>query len=511
MNRDGATQSIWQEDMPNYVSKTNILPSVVLFDVVIVGGGITGVSTALQLQKSGKSCLIIEAKTLGFGTTSGTTAQLNTILDTPYYQITKDFDEQAAQGIANLTKKAIQQVKQNVAKLAIDCDYKEVPAYLYAQNQEQNELLDKMIQSAKKVDVDADFTDHIPLPIAFTTAARVEGQAQIHPTKYIYGLAQEFEKAGGVIVQNCRALDVEEGTTLTVVTNLGNVRAKNLIYATHIPPGVNRLHFECAPYRSYVVAVEIENAPYPDAFLYDLDEPYHYYRTQIIDGKNHLIIGGEDHKTAHEENTEEVFEKLIAYVKTYFTVKNIAYKWSSQYFESSDGVPFIGKMPSKAENIYVATGYGGNGITYGVIASLLLTEIILKGKSEYQSIFNPQRLKILAGFTNLVKEGVDVVKDMIGGWISPSKLENLSKLSLNEAKVVKHDHQIVGVYKDELGTIHAVNPACTHIKCAVAWNQAEKSWDCPCHGSRFSFDGEVLTAPATKGLEKIELTDKQEV
>jgi glycine/D-amino acid oxidase-like deaminating enzyme/nitrite reductase/ring-hydroxylating ferredoxin subunit len=476
--------------------------------VVVVGGGITGITTGLLLQKAGKSVLIAEARTIGFGTTGGTTAHLNTIMDHPYNEIIKKFNEEDARIVAKAALQSLDLIKRHVQEYGIDCGHKEVPGYLYSQDEKQTKELEDIFEGCRKVGLEVSASNTIPVKIPFEKALEFPGQGQFHPAKYIYALAARFEMEGGVLVEDCRITGVDDTEILTITSSNGNIRARNLIYATHIPPGVNLLHFRCAPYRSYAMAVKLVNdKDYPEGLAYDMYDPYHYFRTQEVDGEKYMIAGGEDHKTAHEENTEARFTSLEAYVRKFYDVQEVSYKWSSQYFEPVDGLPYIGHLPGHPTNIFVATGYGGNGITYSHVAAILLSELILTGKSEYEELFDPNRIKPVAGFSNFVKEAADVVGNLIGGVFSREKLEALVELAPGEAKVVKYEGHSIALYKDERGTYHVLNPACTHIKCTVSWNAAEKSWDCPCHGSRFSYDGELLTAPARKDLEVISLEE----
>ena len=222
-------------------------------------------------------------------------------------------------------------------------------------------------------------------------------------------------------------------------------------------------------------------------------------------GQKYFIIGGEDHKTGHDENTEACFNRLVAHTKKHFQVKEVTHQWSSQYFEPSDGLAYIGHLPGNPANVYVATGYGGNGITYSHIAAKVLTDLITTGQSEYKDLFNPSRIKPVAGFTAFVQENADVVKEFVTKRFSIEKIEGLADIALGEGKVIRYEGDAIALYKDEQGTIHALSPVCTHAKCIVGWNSAEKSWDCPCHGARYSIDGEVITGPARKNLEKINI------
>ncbi len=506
MKRDGQTLSLWQHAMPTYSAFVQNFPTVA--DVVIVGGGITGVSTGLRLQNAGIACVIAEAQEIGFGTTGGTTAHLNTILDTPYYRIKNDFGEINAQKVARITNDAIEMIERNVREYAIDCGFGKKEAYLFSQDEKQNSELEKIIEGTKAVGIEIDYCTALPIPLPFEKAAKAGGQGQMHSTKYLFGIANVFEKAGGRIIQNCRVEDIyQENKETVVVTTKGKIQTNYVVYATHIPPGVNVLHFRCAPYRSYAMAVKLKDNNYPDALIYDLYDPYHYFRTQETEGGRYLIAGGEDHKSGHKKNTNFCFTKLEKYIRKYYDVEDIAFRWSSQFFESADGLPYIGHLPGNPENILVATGFGGNGITYGTASSIILTDIILKGTSEYQELFNPNRVKLIAGFEGIVKEAADVIGIFIGGRWGIKEIENAVDIKKGEAKVVKYEGKTIALYKDESGKLFAVNPSCSHIKCVVAWNNSEKSWDCPCHGSRFSITGEMLTAPARKNLEQFDLSE----
>jgi len=506
MQRYGARTSLWQANMPAYPSQANTPPADVV-DVLIVGGGITGITTALLLQKAGKRCVVAEAQTLCFGTTGGTTAHLNTVLDHPYSEIVSKFGEKNAQLLARAAKEALELIKSNIAEYKIDCEFEEQKGYMYAQDDSQVKELEEILQASQKAGISMEYTDQIPIPVPFKKAVVFEGQGKFHPSRYVYALAKAFEDAGGILLQGCRVTKVETNETIEATSKYGVIKAKSIVWATHIPPGVNLLHFRCAPYRSYAMAIQLKDDAYPEGLAYDMYDPYHYFRTQEVDGLRFLIAGGEDHKTAHEKNTAECFDKLEAYLMKYFDIESIAYKWSSQYFEPTDGLAYIGHLPGNPDNVYVATGFGGNGMTFSNISALLLSDLIVLGKSDYQDLFNPNRLKPIAGFASFVKEQADVVGKMITGKISTEKITELSEIAKGEARVVKYENHKLAIYKDDAGNVHAVNPVCPHAKCTVEWNTAEQTWDCPCHGSRFNADGVMLTGPASFDLEEVELRD----
>jgi glycine/D-amino acid oxidase-like deaminating enzyme/nitrite reductase/ring-hydroxylating ferredoxin subunit len=505
IERDGACVSLWQDSVAAFESQNN--PAEKIFDVAIAGGGITGITTALLLQKAGKKCIVFEAYNLCFGTTGGSTAHLNTLLDNPYTTIIKNFGKENAQLVAQACKDAIELVQSSIQEYNIDCGFENASAYLFAQTDKQIKELKDIHDACREVNVKAVYADKLPVDIEYKKVMVVDGQAKFHPVKYVHALAKAFEDAGGVILQECRVEDVEENDQIQIATTKGNFQASFLIYATHIPPGINLLHLRCAPWRSYAMAVILKNKNYPADLIYDMYDPYHYIRSQKIDNKTYLIVGAEDHKTGHVENTNECFLKLEAYVRKYFDVDEVVNKWSSQYFEPADTLPYIGHLPGHNGNILVATGYGGNGITYSHVAAITLRDIVLNQENQLINLFDPNRIKPVAGFVSFISHNADVVKQFIGKWFEHEKLKELADLAEGEGKVIKYEGETIALYKDENGGLHALNPVCTHMKCSVTFNTAEQTWDCPCHGARYNTNGFVVTGPASMGLENIEVKE----
>lgn len=505
LQRDGACTSLWQMNMPDYQPNNNGNTNE-LYDVAIVGGGMTGVLTALLLQRSGRKCILFESHNLCFGTTGGTTAHLNTLLDTPYTTIIKNFGKESARLIADAAASAIALVKKNIEFYNIDCAFENASAFLFSQDNEQSDELDGIYDACKEVGLDISYANALPVNIPFQKAIEVRGQGKFHPVKYVFALAKAFEEAGGIIMQHCRVNGVENNEEILVETDSGHFKASNLIYATHIPPGVNLLHLRCAPWRSYAMAFSLKAKKYPKDLVYDMYDPYHYIRSQKVDGKTYMIVGGEDHKTAHKENTESCFRSLESYILKHFDVDEFVEKWSSQYFEPADGLPYIGHLPQHTGKIFVASGYGGNGMTYSHIAAQVLHDMITEKDNALIDVLNPNRIKPVAGFTSFIKQNADVLKKFIGKFFSHEKLEEFADLAPGEGRVVRYEGETIALYKDENGQLHAVNPVCTHLKCSVEWNMAEESWDCPCHGARYDKEGKVLTGPADIDLEKIMIT-----
>ncbi|MGF7079378.1 FAD-dependent oxidoreductase [Mucilaginibacter sp. UYCu711] len=500
--RDGELQSPWQTDLNEINATATVSPDKV-YDALIVGGGITGVTTALLLQKAGKQTIIADAHTTGFGTTGGTSAHINTFADTTYKEAESAFDEEGAQLFADAIREGYALIKATIYDLKIDCDYENKPGYIYAETDDQVKQLGDIYDGAVKVGVAVNYTEDVPTPVPYKKALIFEYQAQFHPLKYLQSLQQAYLAAGGIISENTLITGIEttEGVHTAASANI-SVRAKAVVYATHMPPNINLFNFECAPYRSYVIAVKLKSGNYPDALIYDTQEPYHYVRSHTIDGQQLLLVGGLDHKTGHED-AEKAFADLEKYTRKYYNVSSIKYRWSSQYYVPVDGLPYIGQMPLAADGIYCATGYNGNGMMLGSIAAKILSDLVRKRPNKYQDLFSPSRVKPIDGFSEFVKENADVAYHFVTDRVNIHETDSLKRLQPGTGKVVEVNGEKIAAYRDDAGTIHALSPVCTHAKCIVNWNGEEKSWDCPCHGARYDIEGKVLTGPATRDLPKI--------
>lgn len=504
MNRDGVRKSIWQAEIKKNSPAINIENT---YDVAIIGAGITGVSTAYQLQKSGKNCVLIEAENIGFGTTGGTTAHLNTFFDTTYAEAVSKYGLENAKLLLSAGKEAMAIIENNIRKNNIDCDLQKKTAQLFALDDKQKKQLDEIIEGSEKVGYTMIPVDRISFPIPFVKAVEIPNQGQFHPIKYINALCSVFLDSGGALIENCRYdSHSEEGNLLDINTSKGIIKANNIVFATHIPPGVNRFNFTNAPYRSYALAFTLKNKNYPEELGYDLTDPYRYYRVQEIDGQKLLIAGGEDHKTGHSEDTGECFSKLENYVRKYFDVDTVKFSWSSQYYEPVDGLPYIGEMPG-SDNIYIATGFRGNGMMFGSLSSHIIADLILGKDNKFKEFFNPSRIKPIAGFKEFVRESMTVATDFIKDKLFVEKITSLAEINEGEGKVIKHEGDSYAVYKENGGQVHLLKSTCPHAQCEVRWNSAEISWDCPCHGSRFGINGKVLTAPSVTGLQQVRESD----
>lgn len=504
-SRDGARESLWQSALSQAVIQNN-LPLDDIFDTLIIGGGITGITTALMLQQHGQKCILIEARNLGFGTTGGTTAHLNTFLDSSYPEIDSDFGADASKLMAAAAKEVITLIRSNIEQLGIDADFEKKKAYLFSQNAQETETLRQILESSQQAGVSVEEVFENSVPLSFEHVLRFDGQAQFHPLKYILGLAAEFRRMGGIILEQTFVAELNNKHGMHQV-NAGqlNILAKNVVYATHIPPGINLLSLRNAPYRSYVLAATLKTGSYPKDLAYDLQEPYHYFRSHEIDGKQYLIIGGEDHKTGHSD-PQQAFETLESYARENFNIESVDHKWSSQYYVPVDGLPYIGEMPGASEGIYVATGFNGNGMIFGSLSATIISDLILGRANPYSDLLSPSRLKPIAGFSEFVKENADVAYHLIADRFGAEILSSTESLPAGEGKIVSFEGEKLAIYKDESGKIAALSPVCTHAGCIVSWNAVEKSWDCPCHGGRFDTTGAVLTGPPRSNLKVIDLS-----
>lgn len=504
MKRDGKNKSLWQSvDMKKCIPEN----MAIKYDVIIAGAGITGITAGYLLQRAGKRCLIIESENIGFGTTGGTTAHINTFYDAQYDQVINDFGEEEAKLLAETGPEVIAQIKTIIDELHIDCEFDSRDAYVFSLDDDQTERLNKMFEATKRVGLPIEKVITNPFPIPCNEVVKIGNQAQFHPMKYVKAVSEAFSRIGGSIITGEMVTEVsEKEEALVVKTSLSEYHAVDFMWATHVVPNINRMNFLAAPYRSYVVAFTLKDGNYPKAQGSDMSEPYHYYRTQEIDGKQFIIAGGEDHKTGHEDDPEARFMKLKNYVRQYFNIDEITHRWSSQFYTPVDGLPFIGKEPGK-NHIFWATGFDGNGMTFGTLSAMVITDLILDKENKYVKLFDPSRLNVAASIKDVLKENADAVFHLIKDKFTAEKIDNLSEIKNDEGRTISLDGKTMSVYRDTEGVLHAVSSACTHMGGNVGFNNTEKSWDCPCHGARFDIDGSLLNGPASKDLEKIEITD----
>lgn len=472
-------------------------------DVLVIGAGITGLTAALELVEAGKKVIVVEASKIGTGVTGYTTAHVTSIIDTRFKDLTKKLGHNKAALLAESGKASIAKIAANVARYHIDCDWHYVPGYLYSEEASEVEALQAEAQAATALGVPATFTAEVPLPFATAGAAAFTEQAEFHPLKYLQGLVAAITDAGGIIHEATRVTDVANGTPCVITTNHGTIRANDVIMATHTPiTKMLLVQSKVEAYRSYVLGVKIKDA-LAEGIYWDTAEPYHYLRSYNTPEGPLLIVGGEDHKTGITTDAEKRYAALACYVKERFPESEIVYRWSAQVFESIDLLPYIGRAPS-AKHVYVATGYAGNGMTFGTVAGMMLPQLILTGAHAWEKLYRPSRVSLAPdALHRMFKIGMSNARHFLLDRFTRAEGTDVAAVRPGEGKLLQLNGKKVAVYKDTQGNVTQLSPVCTHAGCIVAWNNAEKTWDCPCHGGRYSPAGKVINGPPIKDLAQL--------
>lgn len=477
-------------------------------DVAIIGGGITGITAALQLTQAGKKVAVLEASDIGGITTGSSTGNLYIAVQ-PYYQnIVKKFDLATARHIAHSRQFAIDYIEKNIQENAIHCNFSRRPWYAYTNDEEKLGFLAEEIETFKQMEIPVSDAGSMPLPFQFKKAVVMENQARFNPLQYVIGMAAYLSKRGCEIFENTRIKDIVEKKECTLITTLGHkIKAKNVIMATHTPPGVNVTQLFTAPYRSYVVAVHLKDHPYPEGHFWDLDDPHHATCTHSISDGNQpelLMVAGSHHKVGQGNSMITHYHELEAFLRSHLPVENIAYRWSAQHYQSADDVPYIGLAGRFAKHTYLATGFFADGLLYGTLAGIIISDAILEKNNKWKDIYRSTRFTPIASCCFLVKENMNYFMQYYNDF-PKSETTNFDDLKTGEARIVEIEGEKWAVYRDKNDKLQIVSAVCTHMKCLVNWNDAEKTWDCPCHGSRFTTEGKVIEGPAKIDLKRKDL------
>ncbi|MDD2430217.1 MAG: FAD-dependent oxidoreductase [Firmicutes bacterium] len=494
--------TIERDDYPSLEENLNI-------DVAIVGGGITGITSAFLLKKAGLKVAVLESTKLFNGTTGHTTAKLTSQHGLIYDRLLNHFGEEKARQYAVANEDAIRFVTELVKEKNIDCDFDILPAYIYTLDEKYLDKIKREVLAANFFGIEASFEENIPLPFKITGAIKFANQAKFHPLKYLLALAKSIPGDGSFIFENTKVVDIEdEEKKPIVVTKDGKkVTASFVIIASHFPfyDGFGLYFTKIHTQRSYAIAVKAKEKLGEGMFL-NAETPTRSLRSLTDEnGEELILVVGENHKTADQKNTKVHYQNLADFAKSNFTLESILYRWSTQDCMSVDGVPYIGFLTSKNPYILVATGFNKWGMTNSTAAAKIMLDLITKGESPWADIFSPQRFSIFASAPNLVVQNLDVFRKLISGKLTAgSKEEDLKN---GEAKVITAEGQKVGAYRDNDGKLYLVDITCTHLGCELVWNDAELTWDCPCHGSRFSYTGENIEGPAFNRLKRLDKED----
>lgn len=479
-------------------------------DVCIVGAGIAGLTTAYCLCREGRTLVVLDDGPIVSGESERTTAHLASALDDRYFEIERLHGSRGARLAAQSHEAAIDAIERFAGEEGIACDFERLDGYLFNAPGQPADLLDRELAATHRAGlVDTEIVARAPLGTFDTgRALRFPRQGQIHPLKYLSGLARAIVARGGIIAANTHAVRIEGGRLAHVMTDAGwRVDCDAILVATNSPVNDRlAMHTKQAPYRTYVIGATVPAGSVPKVLYWDTADPYHYVRLHTADGSQGstdvLIVGGEDHRTGQADNAEERYARLEEWTRARFPMLGeVKYRWSGQVMEPVDAMGFIGRNPGDHENVYIATGDSGNGMTHGTITGLLVSDLIIGRKNDWADLYDPARVSLKAA-KDFTFENVNMAAQY-ADWLTAGDVEKEMFIPAGSGAVVRHGLTKLAVYRDADGMLHECSAVCPHLGGIVSWNHAEKTFDCPCHGSRFDRYGVVLNGPANKNLDPV--------
>ncbi|QAV25559.1 FAD-dependent oxidoreductase [Neobacillus thermocopriae] len=501
MSLPNSSQSYWIQSTT--VPSFSTLAQSLHVDVAIIGGGITGITTAYLLAREGVRVAVVEANRLCHGTTGHTTAKITAQHDLIYHKLISHVGEENARKYYEANEKALHAIIHIVKENDIRCDLSIEDACVYTTEETKLHALEAEWKAYETLGIDGAYVDELPLPFSVQGAVMMRKQAQFHPLHYVKTLIELAVKHGASFYEQTVAVDIEPTTQPVVkMKNGATMTCDTVIICTHFPffdPSFYfaRLHAE----RSYVIAVESHERL--QGMYLSVNEPKRSLRYAMLNNRPLLLIGGESHKVGQGTNMMQHYEALQSFCNHTFGLSNVLYRWSAQDLVTLDHLPYIGPVRASHPNVLVATGYRKWGMTTSTVAAHLLTDLTLQKENSYAHLFTPSRFIAHPSLQNFVTEGIDVAKHFLIGKLEYA-LRTPRHISKGEGAVVNVNGKRAGAYRDEQGTLYVVDTTCTHMGCELEWNNSERSWDCPCHGSRFCFTGKVLEGPAIEPLQRIE-------
>jgi glycine/D-amino acid oxidase-like deaminating enzyme/nitrite reductase/ring-hydroxylating ferredoxin subunit len=477
-------------------------------DVIVVGGGITGLSAAHLLSTAGQSVAVLERARCAEIDTGHTTAHLTMVTDVRLSELVHRFGRTHAQAVWDAGLAAIAQIDANVRDNDIECGFEWVDGYLHAPNRQasrdESEALREEADLASDLGFDATFVYDVPF--VGGPGVLFENQARFHPRKYLAGLARAIRASGGEIFEHSAADEFSE-KPFGIKSNGHLVRCKDIVIATHNPlvgtsglASATLFQTKLALYTSYVVCGRVPRDTIPDALFWDTADPYQYVRLDREGGHDVVIFGGEDHKTGQVLDTDACFDRLERALIAGVPEIAATHRWSGQVIETPDGLPYIGKM---TDHQYAATGFAGNGMTFGTLAAIMITDAVRGRRNPWTELFDPGRAALRRGLWEYIKENADYPYYLIRDRFAGAESRSLRSVKRGQGKIVEYRGKKVAAYRDESGELTLRSATCTHMGCVVGWNQAERTWDCPCHGSRFKPTGDVISGPAESPLSEV--------
>ncbi len=493
-------ESVWLSTSRPRFSQRRVPDHV---DVVVIGGGITGLSAAWFLTQAGKSVCVLERDRIGCGDTCCTTAHLTAVTDLRLTKLVHIFGETAAKLVWQAGSTAIDAIEQIVTECEIGCEFRRVPGFLHASltgSKDEHKDLRQEAELAARLGIDARFVDSVPL--VDQPGIRFADQAKFHPLAYLAGLARALNSQGCIIRENVEVEEIEK----SLIVKAGKIRVScdYLVIATHVPMmGIAGLasaalfQSKLASFSSYAISGELPSNSVPDLCLWDTSSPYYYLRIDRGRRRDRVIFGGEDHKTGQAEDPRACFKRLTTILRKIVPTVRIDKQWSGQVVETNDGLPYIGET---AEHQFAATGFAGNGMTFGTLAGIMARDQLLGEDNPWRELFSIHRKKLRGGTWKYLQENVDYPYYYVKDRLAAPEATSTRAVGRGEGKIVRLNGKRVACSRDEKGKLTTLAPECTHMGCIVRWNSAEKTWDCPCHGSRFRPNGEVLAGPAEQPL-----------
>jgi len=495
----GKHGSLWQAHPPR--ARYPRLGRDLTVDVVIVGGGITGLTAAWLLKRGGKRVAVLELAEVGSGSTGRSSGHLTALPDQPLDKLVSDFGEEGARSVLRNGQEAIDLV-ESIAAGGGDVGFERVPGYRFTEHADQVERLRKESMLAARLGLSAGFVDSVPLPFPVPGALRVERQGQIDPMRYLESLVERVAGDGSYVFEHTRVEQIQDGPPCRVVAGSHTVQAATVIEATHTPLQRSLgIQSRTGPHMSYVMGLRVRGT-LPLLLAWDTADPYHYLRRVRDESGEYLLVGGEDHKTGQESDPVSRLEDLYDYARFHFPVESVEWSWSHQVFESADGLPFIGRKPGH-EHVLVAGGFSGTGLTFGTMAGKMLSTLAQGFDAPGAELYSPARIKPLAAAREFLRENLNVAWHLVADRLQSHEEEGKLPLRPCQGRVMDLDGRHVAVYRDESNDLHVLSPVCPHAGGIVSWNDFEKTWDCPCHGGRFFPTGSLMSGPPTENLQII--------
>lgn len=499
-------QSFWIESTSS--SNYPMLNGDLTVDVAIVGGGIVGLTAAYLLTQAGKKVAVIEAKQIATGVSGHTTAKLTSLHQLIYADLIEQFGEETARIYGESNQAAIEKVAEIVATENIDCDFRRCSAYTFGLDHNDLSKINAEVIAAMKLGLPASAVQDVPLPFATNSGIKFDSQAQFHIRKYLLHLANSIVSKDSYIFEQTRVQTVEENPSCRVISEQGVVSAEKVLVTTHLPILDQGLFFaKTWPKRSYLIAAPIEPSQAPEGMFIGYGDDYHSIRTTPYGDELLLLVGGEGHKVGTKINTQECYAALEDYAYQHFPIREVKYRWSTQDMVSFDKLPYIGQLTPMSKHIYVATGFNLWGMSKGTLSAMILSDLVLGKENPWAKTYDATRATPFIT-SESVKQNLDVGTHWVGDRLKDLFVNSNVDLQPEEGRVINEKGEKIAIYKNAQGEVEKMSAVCSHLGCIVSWNNAEKSWDCPCHGARFDCEGKVLRAPATEDLKAYKLSEK---